>query len=100
METNKSDGANEEFFELVKAGTNKSIEDVVEEIFKYFKCRSPFLSGRGILARILTSLVQQSKEEERAKVGNLILAEPRWIWRAPLKEMADWIHSLSNTPKT
>ena len=55
--------------------TNKSIEDVVEEIFKYLKCRVPFLSGRGILARILTSLVQQSKEEERERIKDIVIRE-------------------------
>ena len=83
-----------------------NVEDVVEEIAKpIFELERELLQEVGRIPRpkegvrkwltkTLTSLVQQSKEEERAKVGNRILAEKRWVWNAPMKEMADWIHSL------
>ena len=49
--------------------------------------------------RYITHIHTQAKEDGIREVGEKILAEPRWIWKTPLREMADWIASLSNTNK-
>ena len=77
--------------------TPKIIEKIGLEIHDiYLNCKksprgTPFLSKKeGIKFReLLYQIHTQAKEEERERIGEEILKEKRWVWNAPMKEMAD-----------
>jgi len=95
---------------------NKSIEDVVEEIIRHIVDRRNYYfdninntNGKDYLTKTLTSLLQQSKEEEKERVkkyqimiGNLVYNNESQIVDKNIKqilaEMLKDLHSLSNTP--
>ena len=109
--TNKPDGASEEFFELVKAGTNKSIEDVVEEFGKIFS-QDAFRNDGSVYSRgkpfsiekynkwlikSLTSLVQQAEREERERITKIV---ETWLKTSNPAHAQELFDSLSNPSKT